>query len=439
MSNLLSPLDGRYEKYTKKYQETLSENAYIRERVNVEIQYLIELMDCLKHRHSENLTKYENPNSTQIDIIKEFEKITNHDVKAIEYYLQKMLKLDSVDEQIIKYIHFGLTSQDINSLGFMILFKKSISIFLEDCRKLVNELMVLIKECNFPILTRTHGQFAIPSILSKELYVYIYRLNKQIEKLDSEKLTAKFGGAVGNFNAHHFVFPNIDWLSFADRFVEKYGFERSQFTKQIDNYDSIASAVDLMKRIIVIINDLQNNLWLYISDDYFIQRVVKSEVGSSTMPHKVNPIHFENARGNIEIFVKLSSAYTESLPVSQYQRDLKDSTLLRSIGLLFGYGSLIIGQMTEGIKRIYPNEVQIQKDLNDNPIVLSEAIQSLLRTDPTIDNPYEILKNFSRNGKVTKDTLDSFINSLDCKKEISLKLSQLKIDEYTGIFPNLNI
>ncbi len=449
MSELLSPLDGRYQSYTSKYANVLSESSYICSRTHIEMNYLIALLTELKIAQPENIPfnigfevhKYSKLPSDEIQKIVEIEKITKHDVKAIEYYLRDRLQSQGYPLYITNLIHFGLTSQDVNSLGFMIGFRQALDLIRDDLLHLVESLIDLINECQtIPILTKTHGQPAVPSQLDKELYVYLYRLFNEINQLRDRPLTVKFGGAIGNLNAHYLAFPDHDWLAFADQFVNNFHFQRSQFTKQIDNYESISHSVSDLSRIMVILDDLQNNLWLYVSQNYLIQKVVKGEVGSSTMPHKVNPINFENARGNIAIFIQLASVYSNSLPVSQYQRDLKDSTLLRSMGMLFGYGAVVIGQIREGIKRVSPNRLEIKRDLHNHSIVLMEAYQTLLRLDPTITDAYELAKEFSRlEGQYETLTLDiihhEFIEKLPIQESLKTQMKAITVDNYLGQTP----
>lgn len=444
---MLCPLDSRYKNNTELLTIAIGDEAYTRNRVHVEICYLIELMKLFNHQMSDDqitkLKQISDLQKTDFERIAQIEAETKHDVKAIEYFIKEKLKQvlgNEFREKYGKYVHYGLTSQDVNSVGGMIGFQDSVVIIVNKIEnEVLKHLNMLVNRCkNIPILCRTHGQFAVPSLFGKELYIYVERVNGELEKMKQIDLTAKFGGAVGNFNSLYWVNPEINWISVANKFVSQFNLERSQFTKQIDNYESISETLDCLKRILVILSDIEKNLWLYVSDDYFKQLVVGQEVGSSTMPQKVNPINLENARGNISIVLGLIDTFTTSLPQSSYQRDLKDSTMMRSIGMIFGYAAVVTGQLGEGIKRLEPNLEQIQKDLKDNVSCLTEAIQTYLKFIG-IDNGYELMKELARGKKLTYEELHTFIDGLNIDDVHKIKMKSLTVEEYIGMIPDYNV
>ena len=414
----VTPIDGRYQDKTKFLSEYFSEAAYITRRLEVELKYLKELSNILG-RNIE-IPEYK----INLEEIKEIEKVTKHDVKAIEYYIRKNI----VDSNLV---HFGLTSNDINSVAFTLNFRDGLSKVSEYYEILRNNVKGLIeKSVGIPMLGRTHGQPAVPTTLEKELLVYYERL-KSFEK---RKLSTKFGGAIGNFNALYFVRQDIDWIKFADNFIESLNLKRQRYTTQIEHYDEIAEVLNEIKQKRVIIKSLIDNIWLYISLGYFSQITINSEVGSSTMPQKVNPIHFENALGNFELLVGMIEAITRSLPISRYQRDIKDSTILRNIGVVFSYFYLMLDSTIEGLNRIRPNKDVIINDLNSHPEVIMEGIQTYLRYIDYL-NAYEICKDFSRGEEVTIEKIHNFIDTKlkisDLDKE---KLKSLTPLNYVGIY-----
>lgn len=420
----ISPIDGRYLNKTNFLQNYFSEFAYYRKRIEIEIEYFISINKLLNNESYKLNIDF---GEKEYNEIKEIEKITNHDVKAIEYFLQKRIQNNQ------NLIHFGLTSNDINSLAFSLNFRDSLLRINNIYIKLNNELDTLIdKSKDIKMLARTHGQPAVPTYLNKELLVYKERLFK----LDLDiVLSTKFGGAIGNFNSLYFVKPDINWIEFADKFVEKYGLKRQQFTTQIEHYDEICIILNNIKQKSVVIKCLIDNLWLWISNGYFNQIVLKNEVGSSTMPQKVNPIHFENAMGNFELLVGNIEAITRSLPLSRYQRDIKDSTILRNIGVVLGYFVIILENVKEGISRLNPNKEKIEKELLEHPEVIMEGIQSYLRYIG-FANPYELTKEFSRGEHKSLNDIYLFIDNLNISVEDKNKLKELNPYNYLGKYPD---
>jgi len=392
----VSPIDGRYRPKTEKLTPYFSEYALIRYRVLVEVEYFIALCEL----DLPQLEKFDKSLFPQLQLIyadftiedalriKEIEQTTNHDVKAVEYFLKerfKALKLSQYSE----FIHFGLTSQDINNTSIPLSFKDAIwRAYYPAYEKVYKKLQELAREwANIPMLAFTHGQPASPTTLGKELQVFVYRLRQQEMLLETSTFKAKFGGATGNFNAHKVAYPNINWLEFADEFVESIGLERSQFTTQIENYDALAGVCDNLRRINTILLDLAKDMWTYISMNYFTQKIKKNEVGSSAMPHKVNPIDFENAEGNLGIANALFGHFAEKLPISRLQRDLTDSTVLRNLGVPIGHTLIALDSLFKGLEKIQLNEAKIKAALQDNWAVVAEAIQTILRRE-NYPNPY---------------------------------------------------
>ncbi len=441
--NAISPIDGRYRPQVEELAQYFSEGALIKYRVLVEVEYFIALcllpLDELKefdHNKFPALRKiYQEFNDEDAIRIKTLEKTTNHDVKAVEYFLKEefqRLGLDSFKE----FIHFGLTSQDINNTATPLLIKDAIN---EVYRKEVHHLIALLyKLCedwnDVPMLARTHGQPASPTRLGKELKVFTDRLSSQKSMMNTIPHSAKFGGATGNFNAHHVAYPDINWKKFADEFVEgTLGLSRTRITTQIEPYDNLAALCDNMKRINTILIDLNRDMWTYISMDYFKQTIKKDEVGSSAMPHKVNPIDFENSEGNLGIANALFEHFAAKLPISRLQRDLTDSTVLRNIGVPFAHTLLAIKSLTKGLNKLQLNPDAIHQDLENNWAVITEAIQTILRKHG-YPAPYEQLKNLSRiNGKIGKDDLHRFIESLDIDAKVKEQLKEITPFNYTGI------
>jgi len=437
----ISPVDGRYFETIKPLTPYFSEYGLIRYRVLVEIEYLIalsgmvsELEDFPVHKLNDLRKIYKNFAEPHAAEIKEIEKTTNHDVKAVEYYLKKEFERLGLSD-FKEFIHFGLTSQDINNTSIPLLLKE----FLEhEYITLVNVLLSrlngLAKEWkDIPMLAHTHGQPATPTRLGKEIMVFAARLEKQLTQLKLIPHSAKFGGATGNLNAHHVAYPGIDWNQFADEFCQHLGLTRSYPTTQIEHYDNMAALFDNLKRINTILIDFSRDLWQYISMEYFKQKIKEGEVGSSAMPHKVNPIDFENAEGNLGFANSIFEYLSAKLPISRLQRDLTDSTVLRNIGVPIAHTYVALQSLLKGLSKLELNESAIHKDLDNNWAVVAEAIQTILRREG-YPNPYEALKALTRkNEKITKESLSTFIDGLSVKKEIKEKLKTITPFNYTGI------
>ena len=439
--NSISPLDGRYFSQTAFLAEFFSEKALIQYRLKIEIEYFIKLtesnIDELKSWKKSNnkvLRKiYNEFNKENAIEVKEIEKTTNHDVKAVEYFLKK--KFESLGfEKYSEFIHFGLTSQDINNTAIPLSLKD----YIESYKILINDLVKLISKKskvyeNISMLARTHGQPASPTRLGKEFKVFEVRILEQIRHLDKVPFSAKFGGATGNFNAHHLVFPKINWKIFAKDFVENMGLKLSFPTTQIEHYDNLSALFDNLKRINSIIIDFNQDMWLYISMDYFKQKIKKGEIGSSAMPHKVNPIDFENSEGNLGIANVVFNHLSSKLPISRLQRDLTDSTVLRNIGVPIAHTIIGINSTIKGINKLLINNDKINYDLEKNWIVIAEGIQNILRKEG-YPNPYEKLKELTRNNSViTQKTFENFINSLEINEEVKQNLKKITPYNYTGI------
>jgi adenylosuccinate lyase len=438
----ISAIDGRYRNQLQYLDEYFSEYALIKYRVLIEIEYLFFLNSKKFFKLSANAVKQ--LTSVKDDFvlpyaeeIKEIEKTTNHDVKAVEYFLKS--QLEKINEDGAKeWIHFGLTSQDINNTAIPLLWKHAIEIeYLPAILNLNTQLKLLAKEWqDVTLLARTHGQPASPTTLGKEIMVFVERIENQVEQLITIPFTAKFGGATGNFNAHHVAFPKKDWLKIADDFVENVlGLQRSRYTTQIEHYDNLAAQFDAIKRINTILIDLCRDIWTYVSMDYFKQKVKKGEVGSSAMPHKVNPIDFENAEGNLGLANAIFEHLSIKLPVSRLQRDLTDSTVLRNIGLPFAHTVLSFRSIEKGLNKLVLNDAKIFDDLENNWAVITEAIQTILRREQ-YPNPYEALKELSR-GKsgINKKSLHSFIDKLKVSTPVKKELKAITPHNYTGIHP----
>lgn len=439
----ISPVDGRYRYKTNELASYFSEYALIKYRTQVEICYfqaLCELRISPLHAvKKETATQLSNiiAEFTEADAhrIKEIEKTTNHDVKAVEYFLKE--KFDELNLQEYKeFIHFGLTSQDINNTAMPMMWKDALNdVYIPA----LDELCALINTyadewADIPMLARTHGQPASPTRLGKEIKVFAYRLNTQIEVLKHIPTKAKFGGATGNFNAHHVAYPSIDWKEFGNRFLnEKLGLTREQYTTQISNYDALAASFDALKRINTILIDFTRDMWQYISMDYFKQRIKEGEVGSSAMPHKVNPIDFENAEGNLGIANALLEHLSAKLPISRLQRDLTDSTVTRNIGMPLAHGLIAIKSATKGLNKLLLNKDSIDRDLENNWAVVAEGIQTILRREG-YPKPYEALKALTRtNSRITRESMTAFIDTLQVSNEIKNELKALSPQNYTGI------
>ena len=445
LSNLtaISPIDGRYHKKTKDLQKFFSEFGLIRYRVLVEIQYFISLSklnikgleDFPQNRVDELLSIFIQFSEDDAHSIKEIEKVTNHDVKAVEYFIKEKMSQLGLDKYQ-EFIHFGLTSQDINNTSIPLSLKESLS---EVYLPLLNQLIIQLKFFqiewrDIPMLAKTHGQPASPTRLGKEIQVFTERLEIQLQQLSSIHFSAKFGGATGNFNAHLVAYPDIDWVEFANNFVNQtLGLRRSQTTTQIEHYDNLAALFDVLKRINTIILDLNRDMWTYISMDYFKQKLKVGEIGSSAMPHKVNPIDFENSEGNIGIANALFEHLSAKLPVSRLQRDLTDSTVLRTIGVPIAHTIIAFQSTLNGLNKLLLNQTKIEEDLENNWAVVAEAIQTILRREG-FEKPYEALKSLTRkNEKVTKESVHEFIDSLSIEGVIKNELKQINPANYTGI------
>ncbi|MDA7731539.1 adenylosuccinate lyase [Flavobacteriaceae bacterium] len=439
--NAVTPIDGRYYNKTKDYGNYFSEQALIKYRVLVEIEYFIALtktkIPVFKSFPHESIEKIKNIylNFSYEDAIsiKEIEKETNHDVKAVEYFIKNKFKELQLDK-FLEYIHFGLTSQDINNTAVPLSIKEALSdIYIPEINKLVDLLSEKVLEySDISMLARTHGQPASPTRLGKEVDVFRVRIIEQLKCLHSIPLAAKFGGATGNFNAHIVAFPKINWKKFATNLVSNLGLYHSFPTTQIEHYDHLASLFDCLKRINTIIIDFNRDIWSYISMDYFKQKINKNEVGSSAMPHKVNPIDFENSEGNLGLANAIFEHLSSKLPISRLQRDLTDSTLLRNVGVPFGHSSIAIKSTIKGINKLIVNKVKIENDLNNNWAVIAEAIQTILRREG-YPNPYETLKELTRkNTTINQDTIHQFIDSLNINTEIKNELKRISPSNYTG-------
>lgn len=440
----ISPIDGRYRNKTQALSDYFSEYALIRYRVRVEIEYFISLCELplpQLEQFDHNLFKrlrdiYRDFNEESAQRVKDIEKVTNHDVKAVEYFLKEEFDKIGGLESFKEFIHFGLTSQDINNTATPLLLKESLyDVYYPQVEELIDQLQQYAEEWrNVPMLAKTHGQPASPTRLGKEIMVYAYRLTEQLEILKTAKLTAKFGGATGNFNAHHVAYPAYDWRAFGNRFVsEKLGLEREQWTTQISNYDYLAAIFDAMRRINTIIIDLDRDFWMYISMDYFKQKIKAGEVGSSAMPHKVNPIDYENSEGNLGMANAVLTFLSTKLPISRLQRDLTDSTVLRNIGVPVGHSIIAIQSTLKGLRKLILNEERIKADLNDTWAVVAEAIQTILRREG-YPHPYEALKALTRTNKpMNEETIHEFIKTLEVNDEIKDELMAISPLNYTGI------
>ena len=441
--NAISPVDGRYRKSVEKLSSYFSEAAIIRYRILVEVEYFIALCELplpqLKRfdplHYTDLRSLYKEFRTEDAARIKMIEKETNHDVKAVEYFLREKFDDFKISEYK-EFIHFGLTSQDINNTAFPLALKLA---FIEVYKPLLDEILSNLKGKyrewkKVPMLARTHGQPASPTSLGKEFHVFSERLEKQIALLETIPSSAKFGGATGNFNAHHVAYPRINWMRFADEFVKnKLGLERLQTTTQIEHYDNLAAFFDNLKRINTILIDLSRDAWSYISLDYFKQKVKKGEVGSSTMPHKVNPIDFENAEGNLGLANAIFEHLSAKLPVSRLQRDLTDSTVIRNIGVPLAHSIIAFKSLQRGLDKLVLNDLKIKKDLDENWAVITEAIQTILRRE-NYPNAYDALKELSRGKEgITRRSIHKFIDKLNVSKKIKDELKTITPDKYTGM------
>ena len=439
----ISPIDGRYRGKTQELDDFFSEAALIRYRVLVEVEYFISLCKIplpqlagFNENLHEDLRKLYNEFSLEdAKAIKEIENETNHDVKAVEYFIKEAFDRLEISEYK-EFIHFGLTSQDINNTATPLMIKESIEeIFVPTYMQLVSKLVELKDEwIDVPLLARTHGQAASPTRLGKEVLVFIERLEKQMSLMNTIPFSAKFGGATGNFNAHHLAYPEINWIDFSNTFVdETLGLDRSQVTTQIEHYDNLAALFDNMKRINNILIDLSRDVWTYVSMDYFKQKIKKGEVGSSAMPHKVNPIDFENAEGNFGIANAIYEHLAAKLPISRLQRDLTDSTVLRNVGVPMAHSILGFKSMLKGLNKLILNEEAIAADLEANWAVVAEAIQTILRREG-YPKPYEALKGLTRtNEDINQQSIANYIDKLNISDELKAELKLINPSNYTGI------
>jgi len=436
----ISPVDGRYRKQVQHLDEYFSEYALIKYRVLVEIEYFLFLADKkffkLSGKAEKQLRKITaefGPEDAQE--IKQIEYTTNHDVKAVEYFLKNLLEKSGAKDGK-EWIHFGLTSQDINNTAIPLFWKHAVEYeYLPSLLNLNTQLKLLAKEWqDIPMLAHTHGQPASPTRLGKELMVFVERIENQVEQLINIPFSAKFGGATGNFNAHHVAFPKMDWIKLGNEFVEKIlGLTRMQYTTQIEHYDNLAAHFDCMKRINNILIDLCRDIWTYVSMDYFKQKVKKNEVGSSAMPHKVNPIDFENAEGNLGMANAIFEHLSSKLPVSRLQRDLTDSTVLRNIGVPFAHTLIAFRSVEKGLGKLILNDGMIHQQLEDNWAVVAEAVQTILRRE-NYPNPYEALKELTRgNAYIDKKSIHHFIDNLKINNSVKKELKKITPHNYTGV------
>ena len=439
----ISPIDGRYRNNTAELAEYFSEYALIKYRTHVEIEYFISLCES----KISPLDKVDNSlfellrgivtNFTEQDAqrIKDIEKVTNHDVKAVEYFLKEKFEALNLHDYV-EFIHFGLTSQDINNTATPLMYKDALNnVYMPQLESLLALLSAFADEWkDVSMLARTHGQPASPTRLGKEFQVYEYRLRSQIDVLKAIPARGKFGGATGNFNAHHVAYPEVDWKSFGNKFLlEKLGLIREECTTQISNYDDLAASFDALKRINTILIDFTRDVWQYISMEYFKQKIKEGEIGSSAMPHKVNPIDFENAEGNLGIANALLEHLSAKLPISRLQRDLTDSTVTRNIGLPISHGLIAIKSTTKGLNKLLLNEKAISADLDQNWAVVAEGIQTILRREG-YPKPYEALKDLTRTNKhITQNSISEFIDTLDLSEDIKKELKSITPHNYTGL------
>ncbi len=440
----ISPIDGRYRGKTAPLAEYFSEYALIRYRVRVEIEYFIALCELPLPQLADFDTTlfdrlrdiYRKFDERQAARVKDIEKVTNHDVKAVEYFIKEEFdKIGGLDA-FKEFIHFGLTSQDINNTSVPLSVKEALTdVYIPLVEELIAQLREYADEwAEIPMLAKTHGQPASPTRLGKEVMVFVYRLEEQLATLRNSKFTAKFGGATGNYNAHHVAYPSYDWKAFGDRFVsEKLGLEREQFTTQISNYDHLGGVFDALRRINTIIIDLDRDFWMYISMEYFKQKIKAGEVGSSAMPHKVNPIDFENSEGNLGIANAILQFLAQKLPVSRLQRDLTDSTVLRNIGVPLGHGVIAIESTLKGLRKLILNEDKLAEDLDNTWAVVAEAIQTILRRE-AYPHPYEALKALTRTNKhMTESSIHEFIQGLNVSDAVKQELMAITPSNYTGV------
>ncbi|MBI9035531.1 MAG: adenylosuccinate lyase [Bacteroidales bacterium] len=439
----VTPIDGRYHRHTEALGAYFSEAALIKYRVRVEVEYFITLcelplpqLESFDTNLFVELRKiYTEFTDEQAAEVKEIESVTNHDVKAVEYFIKR--KFDALGlEQYKEFIHFGLTSQDVNNTSVPLSLKEAHD---EVLFPMIEEVLNLIKDralewANVPMLARTHGQPASPTILGKEFFVFVERLNEQLRHLDEIPYSAKFGGATGNFNAHHVAYPQFNWVDFGNKFIaEKLDLQRLQTTTQIEHYDNMGAYFDALKRIGTILIDFNRDVWAYVSMDYFKQKIKAGEVGSSAMPHKVNPIDFENSEGNLGLANAIFEHLSQKLPISRLQRDLTDSTVTRNVGVPIGHMMIALKSIVKGLNKLILNEDKLRADLENNWAVVAEAIQTILRRE-AYPNPYEALKELTRtNERITETSIHAFIDTLNVSDELKVELKQITPWNYTGV------
>ena len=440
----VSPIDGRYRSKTQDLASYFSEFALIKYRVRVEIEYFITLCELplpqLKSFDQSLFERlrdiYRNFSEADAQRVKDIEKVTNHDVKAVEYFIKEELDKIGDFEAYKEFIHFGLTSQDINNTSVPLTIKDALNeVYYPQVEELIAQLKEYADEWkDIPMLAKTHGQPASPTRLGKEVMVYVYRLTEQLNQLKACKITAKFGGATGNYNAHHIAYPDYDWKAFGNKFVsEKLALEREQWTTQISNYDNMGAIFDAMKRINTIIIDLDRDFWMYVSMEYFKQKIKAGEVGSSAMPHKVNPIDFENSEGNLGMANAILAFLSQKLPVSRLQRDLTDSTVLRNVGVPMGHMVISIQSTLKGLRKLLLNQDAINRDLDNCWAVCAEGIQTILRRE-AYPHPYEALKALTRtNAAITAESISNFIEGLNVSESVKAELRAITPHSYTGM------
>ena len=440
----VSPIDGRYRSKTAALAQYYSEYALMKYRVRVEIEYFIALcelplpqLEAFPHHLFDTLRDvYRNFSEKDASHVKEIESVTNHDVKAIEYFIKE--KFDAIGglDNFKEFIHFGLTSQDINNTSFPMMLKESLAeVYVPLLQRVIDALNARAEEWKeIPMLAKTHGQPASPTRLGKEVRVFAYRLEQQLAQLKAIPLSAKFGGATGNFNAHHVAYPEKDWKAFAEKFLaEKLGLVREEYTTQISNYDNLAAVFDAMKRIHTILIDCDRDFWQYVSMEYFKQKIKAGEVGSSAMPHKVNPIDFENSEGNLGMANAILEHLSRKLPISRLQRDLTDSTVIRNIGVPMGHALIAFASTLKGLDKLLLHEESIAADLDACWAVCAEAIQTVLRRE-AFPHPYEALKALTRtNATITEKSISEFIDRLDVRDEVKAELHRIRPENYTGL------
>ena len=440
----VSPIDGRYRGKTQDFASYFSEYALIKYRVRVEIEYFITLCELPLPQlegFDKNLFErlrdiYRNFSEADAQRVKDIEKVTNHDVKAVEYFIKEELDKIGNFDSYKEFIHFGLTSQDINNTSVPLSIKDALNeVYYPLMEELIDQLKAYAEEWkDVSMLAKTHGQPASPTRLGKEVMVYVYRLTEQLNQLKACKITAKFGGATGNYNAHHIAYPSYDWKEFGNKFVsEKLGLEREQWTTQISNYDNLGAIFDAMKRINTIIIDLDRDFWMYVSMEYFKQKIKAGEVGSSAMPHKVNPIDFENSEGNLGMANAILAFLSQKLPVSRLQRDLTDSTVLRNVGVPMGHMVISIQSTLKGLRKLLLNQDAINRDLDNCWAVCAEGIQTILRRE-AYPHPYEALKALTRtNAAITAESISNFIEGLEVAESVKAELRAITPHSYTGM------